>query len=694
MRPPEPPRRPHVHALHGVEREDPWAWMQDPEDPDLLAHLHAENAYTRAATDHLDRVRDALFHELLDRIEEDDTTAPVRQRDWWYLSRTVKGLSYPIHLRRHRTRDAPDEVLLDENALAEGKPYLELGAIAVNPEATLLAYAVDELGNERYRLRIRDLATGLDLPDVLEDIWPDLAWASDGRTVLYARMDESMRPHEIWAHTLGSTEDQRVYHEPDTRFRVFTHRTRDERWLLVGSGSSTTTEFHFSPADQPLGPYTLLTARHPGHEHHLESHAGRFLVLTNDANDAQGNHTDDAVSFALKEADPAQPDRAHWRTLIPARPHVTLEGVVAFAKALVVLEREDGLTHLRVIGPGTRDVRVPMEEPSFVLEADSNPEVTATSFRYRYTSLTTPPSVRELDLDTLVSTELKQQIVRGGYDASLYLSERLDVPSHDGVLVPVSIVRRRDTPVDGTAPALVYAYGAYGLTIDPSFSSTRLSLLDRGVVYAIVHARGGGFLGTPWKEAGKLHRKANTFADVIAGAQALVDRGLAHKNRLALMGGSAGGLMVGAVLNAAPHLFRIAVAQVPFVDVVTTMLDADLPLTTNEWEEWGNPQDKGAFEAMLAWSPYDNVQRQPYPDLLVTSGLHDPRVMFWEPVKWVARLRERATNAPQVLLKMEMTSGHGGKSGRYGQLEELAFEDAWLLERWGLATALASDATS
>lgn len=684
MKPPVPAQRDHVHHEHGVERHDPWAWLRDREDPAVLAHLRAENAHTEAATAHLADLRRTLYDELLGRIQEDDESVPAHKGGWWYVTRTVAGKAYPIHLRRQGAPDGPEQVLLDENALAAGQPYFELGAITVSPDGRTLAYATDTTGGERYALRFRDLATGEDLPDVIDGIWPDLAWASDSRTILYGRLDEAWRPHELWVHVLGQADDVRVYAEPDPRFRVFADRTADDRWLLVGSASSGTTEIHVAPADRPHGPYTLLAARHPGHEYTVTSQGERLLVLTNDADDADGNHVDDAVGFALKEARPGDGGRAAWTTILPARPGVTLEGVVAFTHHVVVLEREDGLTHLRVLGPDGADARVPMPGSTWVLEADANLDPALPVFRYSFTTLTQPPSTYDLDLASLRSTLRKVQPVRGGHDPAAYVAWRVDVPSHDGVNVPVSLVRHRDTPTDGTAPLLLYGYGAYGVTIDPSFSSTRLSLLDRGVIFAIAHVRGGAYLGRAWKEAGRFERKPNSFHDFVAAARALVSLGLTVPERLAIQGGSAGGLLVGAVLNQAPGLCRAAVAEVPFVDVVTSMLDVDLPLTTTDWEEWGDPRERAFFDVMLSYSPYDNVRFGPYPDVLATGGLNDPRVPYWEPAKWVARLRDRATNHPQVLLKMELEAGHGGKSGRYGQLEEIAFEQAWILDRLGV----------
>ncbi|MCB9665415.1 MAG: S9 family peptidase [Alphaproteobacteria bacterium] len=688
LSPPDAPQRAHVHTEHGVTRDDPYHWMRDREDPAVIAYLEAENAYTKEVTAPLEPLRKQLFDELLGRIQEDDETVPSLHAGFWSYSRTVAGKPYRIYCRREGSLDAPEQIVLDVNALAEGKEYLDLGALEVRPDQAVIAYATDETGRELYDVRFRDLATGADLPDVIPDVWPDLAWSGDGKVLLYTRLDDSLRPYQVVAHVLGTdaSADVVVYEETDERFRVTISRSADDRWLLLGADSSTTSEVRYAPADAPMGPYEVFSARHPGHEYAVVSQGDRFLVLTNDADDAQGTHTDDAVGFALKAAKAGATDRAAWTTLVPAREGVTLQGLDAFQDFLVLEEREEGLSHLRVIRGDGSDFRIAMPEAVWVAGLGDNPAFAQDHVRFTYTSLTTPPTVYDADAVTGALTLRKEQPVLGDFDKQRYVAERLWAPAPDGTPIPVSLVRRVDTPVDGSAPLLLYGYGAYGITIDPQFSSLRLSLLDRGVIFAIAHPRGGGFLGRPWKEAGKFAGKQHTFDDFVAAGNFLVAQGYTQHARMAIQGGSAGGLLIGAVINQAPTLAAHAVAQVPFVDVVTTMLDASIPLTTNEWEEWGDPREKSWFDVMLAYSPYDNVRQGPYPDLLVTSGLNDPRVQYWEPTKWVARLRDRVTNDPQILLKMEMGTGHGGKSGRYGYLEDVAFVQAWLLERWGLVT--------
>ncbi|MCB9681751.1 MAG: S9 family peptidase [Alphaproteobacteria bacterium] len=683
---PDAPQRPYVHHEHGVDRDDPYHWMRDRDDPALLAYLEAENAWTAQVTAPLEGLRRRLFDEMLGRIQEDDQSVPVLDHGWLTYTRTVAGKPYAIHCRRRPGPDAAEQIVLDENALADGHAYLDVEGVEVNTPGTLLAYAVDTTGREQYQLRFRDLATGRDLPDVVDDIGPNLAWSADGRTVYYTRLDDSLRPYQVVRHTVGATvPDAVVYEETDSRFRVWVGRTRDDRWILVGASSSTTTEVRYANAADPDAHLLLFSARHPGHEYRVASQDGTFWILSNDSDDATGQHDDRALGFKLMRARPGATERGAWEEVVAARPDVTLVDLDTFADFVVLSERQDGVVRFRVLPEHGPEQVVAMPEASYVAATGDTPEFHTTAFRYTYTSLTTPPSVFAYDVTTGASERLKEQPVKGGYDRAAYVSERLSATAPDGTAIPISLVRRADTPVDGTAPLLLYGYGAYGITVDPQFSSARLSLLDRGVIFAIAHVRGGGFLGRPWKEAGKLAGKQHTFSDFIAAGHHLVDQGYTTHARMAIQGGSAGGLLIGAVINQDPFLAAHAVAQVPFVDVVSTMLDASIPLTTNEWEEWGDPRDKAWFGVMRAYSPYDNVRNGPYPDLLVTSGLNDPRVQYWEPTKWVARLRDRATGDPQILLKMEMGAGHGGKTGRYGYLEDVAFVQAWLLDRWGLA---------
>ncbi len=683
---PDAEQRPHVHTEHGVQRPDPYHWMRDREDGAVIEYLEAENAYMRTATAHLEGLRKTLFDEILGRIQEDDQQPPVFKDGYWYYVRTEAGQPYPIYCRKQGTIDANEEIYLDVNELGAGKDYISVGNVSVSPDHRTLAYSVDETGRELYELRFRDLTTGEELPDKVSDIWPNVVWSTDQRTVFYTRLDDSLRPYQVARHTLGQSTDPIVYVDEDSKFRVYVYRTRDKNWIFVGSSSSTTSELHSLPAGEPGAELTLFSARHNGCEYEVDSQGDRFLVLTNDHDDPHGQHDDGALNFEIKTASPGATRREDWKTLIEHRDAVTVLGVDAFAGHLVITEREAGLKHLRYLtNDGSVDRRLRMPEPVYVLSGSSNPTFSTTKLRFSYSSLVTPDSIYEVELPTDERALLKQQVVKGGYDAQAYTSARTYATAPDGTKVPISIVHRADVPLDGKAPLLLYGYGAYGITIEPSFRSTRLTLLDRGVIFAIAHVRGGGFLGRPWKENGKFEHKVNTFTDFIASGRHLVAKGYSTHERMAIQGGSAGGLLIGAVINMAPDLASQAVAQVPFVDVVTTMLDESIPLTTNEWEEWGDPRERKWFDVMLAYSPYDNVREGTYPDLLVTSGLNDPRVQYWEPSKWVARLRDRVTGDSQILLKMEMGTGHGGKSGRYGRIEDAAFVYAWMLDNWGLA---------
>jgi oligopeptidase B len=683
---PVPEHRPHTHLEHGVRRPDPFYWLRDREDPAVIAHLEAENAFTDTAMAHLAPLRERLFAEQLSRIQEDDTTAPVKRGPWLYYTRTQAGRPYPVHVRRLDTPDAPEEILLDQNTLVPEGAYLDAQGFTVSPDHRYAAWAIDTTGREVYTVQVKDLTTGELTADVLEQVTADLTWSADSRRLLYTVMDEALRPHELYVHALGTPReaDHLVLREPDDRFRVGAWRSRDDRWLFLDLSSSTTTEIWYLPADRPLDPPTLFSARHPGCEYTVDAKEDVFWVLTNHSDGPDGAHDQRARNFRVMLAEPGATDRTAWRERIPHRAEVTLTSVQTFARHVVITEREQGLSHLRVLHDEGLDERLPMPEPVWVLSHATNPTFDTRLLRFGYASLVTPLTTYEVDLDTGELTVIKRTPVLGGYDPDDYVTRRLTALAPDGTRVPISVVHRRDLAPNQPHPTLLYGYGAYGLTIEPSFSASRLCLLDRGVIFAIGHVRGGGYLGRTWYEDGKLAHKHHSFSDFIACARHLVDEGLTTHEQLAIMGGSAGGLLMGAVLNAAPGLAMAAVAQVPFVDVVTTMLDTSIPLTTNEWEEWGDPRQPADFDRMLAWSPYDNVRAQPYPDLLVTSGLHDPRVQYWEPTKWVARLRERARGAPEILLKTYMGAGHAGSSGRYGRLEDTALVYAWLLDRWDL----------
>jgi oligopeptidase B len=698
---PRAPRRPHKLVAHGDERIDDWFWLRDREDPEVIAYLEAENAYTKAAMAPTEDFQERLYAQIRSRIQETDISAPARKGPWWYYSRTVEGQQYAIHCRRSdpdrsmttltvlaaAERGEPgEEVLLDENAASAGHDYFALGVFDVSPDHAILAYAIDTTGGERFSLRFRDLVGGTDLEGEIDDVYYSSAWAADSRTFFYVRPDEAVRPFQVWRHTLGqpASADVNVYQEDDERFFVGVGLTHSERYLLVSTESKTTSEVRFLETDTPAEPLRLVEPRHQGVEYDVEhaiypDRGDLFLVLTN---------ADGAEDFALHEVPVATPAKANWRIVLPHRPGVKLESVDAFAAHVVISERENALERLLIIRVADGDQHViEQPEPVYSLTGAANPEFDSTVLRFGYTSLTTPVSAIEYDLEARIRTTVKQQPVLGGYDSSAYETARLWASAPDGVKVPISLVHRRGLALDGAAPCLLYGYGAYEISIDPTFSTLRLNLLDRGFVFAIAHIRGGGELGRRWYEDGKLLKKRNTFTDFIACAEHLIDLGYTSSDRLVIRGGSAGGLLMGAVANMRPELWHAVVAQVPFVDCLTTMQDESLPLTITEWEEWGNPAaDPEVYFYMKSYSPYDNVAETAYPAMYVTGGLNDPRVGFWEPAKWVAKLRALRTDRPPLLLKTEMEAGHGGPSGRYHSWRDEAQVQAFVLTSVGIDT--------
>jgi oligopeptidase B len=682
--PPAPPvakRVLHVHEAHGDQRADDYHWLRNREDPEVAAYLEAENAYTEAVMAPTVGLQERIYAEMVARIQETDLSVPVRHGPFLYYARSVEGLQYSIFCRR-RAGTGPDgedgaseeQVLFDENVVAEGREYCSLGVLEVSPDHRLLAWSVDYEGDEEHVLHVRDLETGEDLLDEIPNTSYGVAWASDNQTFFYTTLDDAKRPWQVWRHRLGTdpATDVLVHQEDDDRFFVSVDRTRSGGYLVIDARSAVTSESLVLPADQPEGEFAVVEPRRQDVEYGLEHHGDRFFILTND----------EAPNFRLVEAPVGDPARDSWREVIAHRPEVKLEAIAAFARHLVVLERAEAVRRLSVLDLETGEAHV-IDQPEAVsrvgLPDDDNPEFETATLRYTYTSLVTPTSVYDYDLDTRERRLRKQEPVLGGYDPSGYVTERLWATAPDGTRVPLSLVAKADTPRDGSAPALLYGYGSYESSSDPRFSSFRLSLLDRGFVYAIAHVRGGGEMGRPWYDSGKLLQKANTFSDFIACAEHLIKEGWTAPERLAILGGSAGGLLVGAVLNMRPDLFRAAVAEVPFVDVVSTILDPSLPLSVIEWEEWGDPNQPRYYEAMKAYSPYDNVGPQRYPDLLVTAGLNDPRVSYWEPAKWVAKLRATKVGDSLLLLRTEMGAGHGGPSGRYDSWRKEAFIYAFLL---------------
>ena len=692
--PPRAPRRPRTIQRADGPVEDPYAWLRDRDDPAVVAHLEAENAHVDAMLGHLDDLRETLFEEIRSRIVETDASVPVVDGPWAYYDRTVEGQDYAIHCRRPAANAAapldpaapPDDeqVVLDENVLAEGHEYLGVGGLAIDDDHARIACLIDVDGDEEYTLDIRDVATGEVLEQVTDRAAYGLAWTRDGSHLYYTTPDEAWRPHRVWRHRLGGPggpdHDELVFEEPDERFWLGLGDTRSESYVVIGVASKQTTEIHLLDAHDPAASPRVVRPREVGVEYEVEHDRARdrLLVLTN---------RDGAVDFQLMQAPVDAP--GEWRPFLDHRPGVRLEDVDAFATHLVVTERADAAVRLRTMRPdGSDDRVVDVADPAAITDVGATPDDEATTIRVVTTSLTRPATVIDLDLATHDRIVRKQQEVPG-YDPDDYVGERTWATAEDGTRVPISLVRRRDTPVDGTAPIWLYGYGAYEMSSDPEFSPWRLSLLGRGVVYAIAHVRGGGELGRAWYEQGRLEHKPNTFTDFVACADHLVATGVGSRDRMVVMGGSAGGLLVGAALNLRPDLCRAAVAAVPFVDVLSTMSDTSLPLTIPEYEEWGDPNEPAAAKVIGSYSPVDNVRAAAYPALLVTAGLNDPRVGYWEPAKWVARLRDVTTGDRPILLRTELGAGHGGPSGRYDAWRERALWAAFGLDQIG-ATELAT----
>lgn len=698
--PPVAPTRPHERTFHGDVVVDEYEWLRDKEDPETLAYLEAENAWTQARTAHLADLRQQIFEEIRGHTQETDLSVPTRVGAYWYYGRSIEGKEYGVSCRC--PVDSPDdwtppelapgtdvpgeEILLDSNELAAGHDFFSLGGASVSPDGGLLAYAVDVVGDERYTVRVKDLRTGELLPDEITGVMGGATWDRGGTTLFYATVDDAWRPDKVWRHRLGTdvADDVVVHHETDERFWTGIGRTRSDRFLVISSGSKTTTEFRVLEADDPEGEFRVVAPRRQGVEYGIE-HAvlgGRdvFLVL----------HNDGALDFELAVAPVDATDHTAWETLIPHTAGTRLEDVDAFAGHLVVSQRSDGLTRVRVLplGPDgiADDYLVELEEEVFTVGVGSNPEFAQPTVRLGYSSLVTPPTVADHVVADRSLVIRKQTPVLGGFDPGDYVQHREWATAPDGTRVPISLVARRDVPRDGSAALLLYGYGSYEASMDPWFSIARLSLLDRGAVFAIAHVRGGGEMGRHWYEDGKLLHKRNTFTDFVACAEHLTAAGWTAADRLVAEGGSAGGLLMGAVANLAPDAFAGIIATVPFVDALTTILDPSLPLTVIEWEEWGNPvDDPEVYAYMRSYTPYENVAPRRYPPILAETSLHDTRVFYVEAAKWVARLRAVTPDHHDILLKTEMSAGHGGVSGRYQAWHDRAFSYAWALERMGLA---------
>ena len=676
--PPEAEKHPLTSTLHGETRHDDYAWMREKSDPRVTAYLQAENAYADAMMAGTGALQESLYQEMLARIQQTDLSVPYAKGGWLYYARTQEGKQYPTYCRRRGSMDAPEEVLLDLNAMADGLAFMAVGDFEVSPDGSQLAYSTDTTGYRQYVLHVKDLGKGAELADTAERV-TSIAWCGDGRTLFYTQEDEtSKRSYRLYRHVLGEAAHDLIDEETDERFGMGVHRTRSGEWLVESRTSHTTCEARVLRANDPAGAWTLIAPRVQDREYYVDHRGDLFYIMVNDT----------SREFRVVTASVQTPDPAHWTELVPAREGVTIRGVNCFADFIVLSERENALPHLSVMDleRGTA-IRVQFAEPAYSVGSSTNEEFAATTFRYAYQSFVTPPSVFDLDLATRESTLLKRTAVLGGWDASRYEMQRITATAKDGTAVPITLLYAKGTKQDGHAPCLLYAYGSYGISFDVTFSSARYSLIDRGAIFALAHIRGGGDLGPRWHDDGRMGRKMNTFTDFIACAEHLIAHQWTRSERLVIQGGSAGGLLMGAVTNMRPELFAGVLSQVPFVDVINTMLDTSLPLTVGEYEEWGDPHDERQYQWIRAYSPYDNLKRGPYPAILVKTGLNDSQVGYWEPAKYVAKLRTLKTDANPLLFKINMGAGHGGSSGRYDALREVAFDWAWMLGRMGIAEA-------
>lgn len=670
---------PHRLEKHGHVRMDSYYWLNQREDPAVIAYLADENRWTEQVMQHTQELQEQLFDEIRGRIKQTDQSVPYFLDGYHYYTRFEDGKEYPIFCRKPGSLDAPEEIMLDVNELATGHDYFAVRGLAVSIENDLLAYAADTVGRRVYALRFKNLQTGEHLPDLIPSVTGNLAWANDNRTVFYAKQDPiTLRWHQVYRHRLGTdpSRDVLVYEEPDSTFSSFVFRTKSKRYLMIGSSQTLSDEYRFLDADEPEGQFQVLQPRERNLEYSVDHFQDHFYIRTNL----------DAENFRLMRTPVTATGTDHWQEVIPHRREALLQGFEIFKDHLVLAERKDGLVHLRIRPwDGRPEHDLAFDEPAYLAYISTNPEFDTQLLRFGYTSMTTPNSTYDYDMETREKTLRKRDEILGDFDPANYETVRLQATASDGVPVPVSVVYRRGIQRNGGNPLLLYGYGSYGASRDATFSAERLSLLDRGFVFAIAHVRGGQEMGRWWYEDGKLKKKKNTFTDFIAVAEHLIANGYTASDKLFAQGGSAGGLLMGAVTNMRPDLFHGVIAQVPFVDVVTTMLDESIPLTTSEYDEWGNPNDPEYYEYILSYSPYDNVEPKNYPHILVTTGLHDSQVQYWEPAKWVAKLRALKRDEHRLLLKTNMEAGHGGASGRYRRYRETAFIYAFLLDLAGLA---------
>jgi oligopeptidase B len=677
LQPPPTEKKPKITEINGDRLVDNYFWLREKTNPAVIAHLEAENAYTAAVMKPTEPLQDKLYTEILSHIKQTDANVPYRWGHYFYYTRTEEGKQYPIYCRTEAANaKAAEEILLDLNEMAKGQKFMAVGSFAPSDDGTLLAYSTDNTGYRQYTLQIKNLKTGELLPEKIERV-DDMAWATDNKTVFYVTEDAvTKRNDKCFRHVLGTDKYDLVYEEKDELFDIGVERTRDKAVILLGAFSKTSTEFRYIPADDPNAAWKPIIARQADHEYDVEHRGNLFYIRTNKG----------AKNFRVVTAPVSDPSEKNWKEFVAHRPAVKIDSVDMFSDHAVLSEWENGLQQIEIINFKTNQRhRVEFPEPVYAAGLSTNREFDSTILRYNYQSLVTPSSVFGYDMNTRQATLLKQTEVPGGFDKANYKSERVFATAADGTKIPMSVVYKRGVKLDGSAPMLLYAYGSYGIPISPTFSAGRLALLDRGVIYVIAHIRGGGELGEPWREAGRMMKKMNTFTDFIACAEHLVKQKYTSSDRLVIQGGSAGGLLMGAVTNMRPDLFKAVVAQVPFVDVLNTMLDASLPLTTSEYIEWGNPNEKAAYDYMKKYSPYDNVHKANYPAMLVKVSLNDSQVPYWEGSKFVAKIREFKTDHNPLILKVNMGAGHGGASGRYDAIHEAAFDYAFMLWQMGVA---------
>jgi oligopeptidase B len=675
---PQPPmaeKKPKVTEIHGETRIDNYFWLREKSRPQVMEYLKAEDAYAVAAMKHTEALQEKLYKEMLSHIKQTDVNVPYREGDYFYYSRTEEGKQYPIYCRKKGSVEAKEEVILDQNELAKGHTFMSVGTLQPNDEADLLAYSTDSTGYRQYTLQIKDLRTGALLPEKIERV-DNVVWATDNKTIFYVTEDAvSKRRDKLFRHVLGSDKYDLIYEEKDELYDIGLSRSRDKAVIFLEAFAKTSTEVRYIPANDPNAKWKIILPRRPDHEYDVSHRGNLFYIRTNR----------DAKNFRVVTAPVSDPSEKNWQEFVPHRRAVKIEGVDLFADHAVLSEWENGLQQVEIIDFKTnKQHRIEFPEPVYAAGLSANHEFNTTVLRYNYQSLVTPSSVFDYDMSTHKATLLKQTEVPGGFDKANYKSERVFATAADGTKIPMSMVYRQGVKLDGSAPLLLYGYGSYGLSMTPTFSPSRLALLDRGVIFVIAHIRGGGELGEEWREAGRMMKKITTFTDFISCAEHLIKEKYTSKDRIVIQGGSAGGLLMGAVVNMRPDLFKAVVAQVPFVDVINTMLDPSLPLTTSEYIEWGNPNEKPAYDYMKQYSPYDNIKKSDYPTMLVKVSLNDSQVPYWEGTKFVAKLRTMKTDNNPLLLKVNFGAGHGGASGRYDALKEIAFDYAFMLWQMGI----------